>query len=435
MRVLHELRTLARSRGFRLLLAIRLTSQSGDGLFAVGLATLFIFSPQGLDTAGAVAGALAALLLPFTVIGPWAGVLLDRWRRRQVLVVGNLVRVGLGAAIVVLMLTRGVGTAVLVLALVAVSVNRFLLAGLSAALPRVVEASMLTTANSVTPSLGSLASGAGGAIGLLLGWLLPSGMVQDVAAVGLAAGAFGAAALVASRFGADEIGPAGHGETMPLVRELRRVGRGLVAGARYVHARGTPGRALLVMSAHRLLYGVTLIASLLMSRNLFTDPGSEGGLAVFSSVLLASGAGFAGAVVLTPLLSPRLGGVHRWIVCCLVVAASSQALLWWQVELWVLLVAVALLGLTAQGAKIAVDTIVHRDTSDTFRGRAFTLYDALYNAGFVVAAVAASVALPDTGASATVFALLTAGYLGCALWYGTRAHRPVVVPDPPAATG
>ncbi|MET7592631.1 hypothetical protein ABZS92_38215, partial [Streptomyces sp. NPDC005444] len=31
-----------------------------------------------------IASAMAVLLLPYSLIGPFAGVLLDRWRRRQV---------------------------------------------------------------------------------------------------------------------------------------------------------------------------------------------------------------------------------------------------------------------------------------------------------------------------------------------------------------
>ena len=63
------------------------------------------------------------------------------------------------------------------------------------------------------------------------------------------------------------------------------------------------------------------------------------------------------------------------------------------------LVAAGFLGLAAQGAKIAVDTIVQRDTDDAFRGRAFALYDVLYNAAFVGAAALGAVTLPDTGYS------------------------------------
>src|SRR5690606_12479047 len=143
-----------------------LVSQGGDGLLQAGLATLFFFSPERLATTADVASAFAVMLLPFTLVGPWAGVFLDRWRRRQVLLVGNLVRTVVAVTLAGLMVTVGVGPAVYVLTLVTLSVNRFLLAGLSAALPRVVPVDQLLTANAITPTLGSGSAALGGALGL-----------------------------------------------------------------------------------------------------------------------------------------------------------------------------------------------------------------------------------------------------------------------------
>ena len=155
MRALRELKVLLRLPDFRRLFAIRLTSQFGDGLIQFGLAALFFFSPEKASTAHGVAAAFAVLLAPFTIVGPWAGVFLDRWRRRQVLLVGNLLRVVLTLLLVWAMAATGEGVLVYVLALTILSINRFLLAALSAALPRVVDGELLVTANSVAPTLGA----------------------------------------------------------------------------------------------------------------------------------------------------------------------------------------------------------------------------------------------------------------------------------------
>lgn len=82
-----------------------------------------------------------------------------------------------------------------------------------------------------------------------------------------------------------------------------------------------------------------------------------------------------------------------------------------------------LLGLGVQGAKIAVDTIVQADTADVFRGRAFSLYDMMYNAAFVGAAVLAALVLPDTGWSAVVFISLTGIYVLLGAWYWVKRQR------------
>ncbi len=70
----------------------------------------------------------------------------------------------------------------------------------------------------------------------------------------------------------------------------------------------------------------------------------------------------------------------------LLLAAASQLLLVTTPSRAVVFTGATLLGLAAQGTKIAVDTIVQRDTDDEFRGRAFAFYDVLYNAAFVGAA-------------------------------------------------
>jgi MFS family permease len=415
---------------FRRLLAVRLVSQCSDGLFQAGLATLFFFSPENATTATGVAAAFAVLLLPFTVVGPWAGVLLDRWRRRQVLLVGNLVRTGLTLVVALIMATAGVGPAVYVLALVTLSVNRFLLSALSASQPRVVAGELLLTANSITPTLGTVSAGIGAGVGVLLGLVLPDGRGKDAAALVVAAVLMSVAALLAARIDRDRLGPDARADATEMRRALGTLARGLVDGARYLVRRGTPARALGVMAVHRFLYGAVFIASILISRNLLADPAdARAGLLTFALVGGVTGVGFALAIVVTPIVSPLIGP-HSWIALCLGLAAATQALLAVTVARPAVLVGSLVLGLAAQGAKIAVDTIVQRDTADAYRGRAFALYDVLYNAAFVGAAALAAVALPDTGWSRGVFALLAAAYLAAALVYRTRSTEPTAVPVP-----
>ncbi|WP_263731863.1 MFS transporter [Cellulomonas sp. SG140] len=422
MQVTEDLRRLWPLVGFRRLFTVRLVSQCADGMFQVGLATLFFFSPETASTATGVAAAFAVLLLPFTVVGPWAGVLLDRWRRRQVLLYGNLVRVVLTAAIALVMVVHGVGPLVYVLALVTLSVNRFLLAALSASLPKVVDGPLLLTANSLTPTLGAASAGVGALLGFVLGRLMPAGRERDAIALVVAAAVMGAASALAGRLGRDQLGP-DEPVVMPVRRALGVVARELGAGARYLVARRTPAEALGIMAWHRFCYGVVFMASILISRNLLNSPSDvDAGLRTFATVLGATAVGFALAVVVTPVLSPRLGP-QRWIVVCLVVATVSQLMLVVTLALPVVLVAAATLGLAAQSAKIAVDTIVQRDTADAYRGRAFALYDVLYNAAFVGAAALGAVTLPDTGWSRGLFVVLAAGYLGSALVYARASNR------------
>jgi len=419
--VISELRALLRLSGFRRLFAVRLVSQAGDGMFQVGLASLLFFSPESQGTAAAIAGAFAVMLAPFTIVGPFAGVFLDRWQRRQVLAWGNAVRVVITLGMAVLMLTGGVSAWIYALGLAALSVNRFLLAGLSAGLPRVVDGPLLLTANALTPTLGAGAAFVGGGVGVLLGFAFDPGRVKDSSALVCAAVVFGVASLLALRLGRTQLGPERPAESA-IRSEIARVARGLVDGARYLVARRTPGQALLAMATHRFLYGVVFIASILMSRNLLNPGDQDAGFVTFGLVVGLTGLGGAGAAVLTPVLS-RYTGPQAWIAIMLLLAAASQLLLVTTPERAVVYTAAALLGLAAQGTKIAVDTIVQRDTGDAFRGRAFAFYDVLYNAAFVGAAALAAFTLPDTGWSRPVFVVLAVAYVATAVVLWLRGAR------------
>ena len=437
MSVLGDLKVVAVHRDFRKLFAVRLVSQAGDGMFQVGLATLFFFAPERMTTAADVAAAFAVLLLPFTVVGPWAGVLLDRWRRRQVLLVGNAVRVLLTIAIATLLVSVGVGPAVYVLTLVTLSINRFLLSALSAGLPRVVPRDQLLMANSITPTLGAVAAGAGAALGFVGGLVSPEGPAHDAVVLGGAALLFAAASALALRLHRDQLGPDARDDVGALWHKVRAVGRGLGEGARHLRDRRTPALALGVMAVHRFIYGVTFIASILISRNLLSDPAdAAAGLATFGQVLAVSALGFALAVILTPLAHERMNET-TWIVVCLGVGAASQLILTVTVTRTALLIAAALLGLAAQGAKIAVDTLVQRDTDDAYRGRAFALYDVLYNAAFVGAAALAAAVLPDDGWSPAAFLGLAVAYVVTALVLrmGLRGAPPRTTSDPAPLPG
>ena len=128
-----------RRRDFRRLFAVRLTSQCGDGVFQVALASYVLFSPERAPDAAAIAGLFAVSLLPYSILGPFTGVLLDRWSRRQILFGANLTRAALVIGVGAIVAAGNAGALFYLAVLVTLGVNRFLLSGLSAGLPHVVE--------------------------------------------------------------------------------------------------------------------------------------------------------------------------------------------------------------------------------------------------------------------------------------------------------
>ena len=456
MRLRDDLRDLAASRGLRILLATRLISQTGDGMVQVGLATLFFFAPQNATSTGDVAAALVVMLLPFSVVGPFTGPFIDRFRRRSTLMTMNLVRAGLILATAVVIRGAGAGVVVYLLVLAALGVNRFLLATLAASLPHVVDADRLLTANSLVPTLGGAATAAGAVTGLLLRLTLPAD-AQDVASLLTAAGLYVASAGVVSRLGRDELGPdwltrarsteggaagaagaagagtAGDGrrsEPEDTARGLGTTGTGttgtvrdLADAVRHLLSRRTPALALGVMGAYRLVYGLELVTIILASRNLLADPAdADAGLAVFGTLMGAMLAGHGLAVVLTPLAQEHVSP-PTWVVACLLGGSLGQVLLVAGHTREGMAAGLFVFGVGVQGAKIAVDTIVQTDTSDDYRGRAFSLYDVLFNAAECLAAGVAVLVMPDVGWSRGVQAALVAAVWVVALAYRWGVHR------------
>jgi MFS family permease len=359
------------------------------------------------------------------VIGPFAGVLLDRWRRQRVLVVSNLVRAGWIAVVAAEMAAGSGGIWFYASALVVVSISRFVLSALSAALPHVVPENGLLTANALSSTAGGVVATLGGALAIGLRGLIGSSG-GDYAVLALVSAVLYAAAAVPARpFEPDALGPdeaeRARRETVP------EVARGLLAGLRHLGARPQALSALLAITVHRLAYGVTLVCSLLLYRNYFASDGFfRAGLGGIAQAVAAVGVGTALAAVVTPFAARRLGYV-RWPVALLLAAAAVQVALALPYRIALMLVAALLLGFVAQGIKICVDTIVQRDVDDAFRGRVFAVYDMLFNVTLVIAAVLTSAVLPADGHSpasvvaiAGAYALTAAGY---ARW-GRLAIRP-----------
>ncbi|WP_406495725.1 MFS transporter [Streptomyces sp. NBC_00846] len=397
MPVVGDLRVLLRLRNFRRLLAVRLLSQSADGVYQVALAAHVVFSPEKQASAGAIASAMAVLLLPYSLIGPFAGVLLDRWPRRQVFLYGNLLRAALACCTAFLILGAAPDWLFYVSALCVTAVNRFVLAGLSAALPRVVDSDRLVLANSLSPTAGTLAATAGGGLAFVVRLLLAD---SDAAVVLLGAALYLASALASLSLATGLLGPDQDGSRIRLRKALAITARGLAAGLRHLAERKQATRALVAMTVIRFCYGALTVMVLMLCRYAWSDSESEG-LALLALAVGISGAGFFAAAVVTPWAVGWLGRFRWMAVCAAAAAVLEPALGLWFVPAPIL-VAAFVLGLITQGAKIATDTVVQTSVDDAFRGRVFSLYDVLFNVAFVGAAAVSALMLPPDGQSFAV---------------------------------
>ncbi|MFZ3569373.1 MFS transporter [Streptomyces sp. BH097] len=410
MAVVRDLRVLLRLQDFRRLLTLRLLSQGADGVYQVALATYVVFSPEKQTTPTAIASAMAVLLLPYSLVGPFAGVLLDRWRRRQVFLYGNLLRVLLASVTAALMLSHAPDWLFYASALCVTAINRFVLAGLSAALPRVVDAERLVMANSLSPTAGTLAATLGG--GLAFGVRLIADD-SDAAVVLIGALLYLCAALASLRMDAQLLGPDPELIQPRLGAAVTGTARDLAAGVRHLASRPSAARALAAMTVMRFCYGALLVMVLMLCRYAWSSTESQG-LALLGLAMGVSGAGFFVAAAITPAAVGRLGAAG-WIVLCAGAASVLELALGLTFEPAPIVVAAFVLGLTTQGAKIATDTVVQSSIEDGFRGRTFSVYDVLVNVSFVGAAGVAALMLPPDGRSVPLVVLVSVLYGATAL--------------------
>jgi len=420
------LRRLWRHALFRRLLTVRVAIQGADGLLQVALASFVLFSPERQPDAASIAAVLAVTLLPFSVLGPFVSVTIDRYSRRQILLVGAL-----GEAVLALALAGVVATgqrsgvaevAVYGIVLLSISLTRYLLAALSASLPHTIDADEYLVANAVVPTIGPagvlVGAGLGTVLRLVLGRSMPDYLANAILFV-IVAAAFGVAALLALRIGRRALGP---DATTPAVR-AGEVLHGLVEAVRHLRSRREAGLGLLTIGAHRIVYGIVTVATILVYRNHFhTVDDVEPAIADLGILVAATAIGFVAAAAVAPPLSARFG-IRRVVIGCLVGSAVFQLVPGAIYARVPLLVAAFLLGLTAQVIKICVDTLVQAHVDDDVKGRAFVLYDMVFNVALVLAASVGALVLPADGRSVAVLAVLALCYLLTAAAFTALSRR------------
>lgn len=419
MQFTQDLGRLLRRGDFRRLFAVRLTSQFGDGVFQVALASYVLFSPERAPDAAAIAGLFAVALLPYSVLGPFTGVLLDRWSRRQILFGANLTRAALVCVVGLIVALDNAGIPFYLAVLLTLGVNRFLLSGLSAGLPHVVDTDELVMANAVTPTSGTalflIGGGAGAGVKLISD--------SDLAVLGTTAVIYVSAALLALRLGRNQLGPDTTGEEPGVVEAIRGIVAGLIDGGRHLKARPQPALGLAAIGSLRFFFGLVTVAMILLYRNEFYGPDQLD--EAFGALALATGAVGAGlfiAALVTPWAT-RVLTLRRWITVLFVAAAVVTAMPGGLYTQPAILVAGFLTGFCAQGVKISVDTLVQTGVDDIYRGRVFSLYDMIFNVGQVSAAALGAVILPDDGKSYPVLGFVVLGFAVTAFAYSRLSAR------------
>lgn len=385
------------------LLELRTASQFGDGLFQAGLAGGLLFNPERAASPWAVAAAFAVLFLPYSLVGPFAGALLDRWDRRAVLVVANLARLALVIGVAVLLAIGSSDTTVLCGALIVNGFSRFVTSGLSAALPHVVPRHQVVTMNSVATATGATATFLGANFMLLPRWLFGSGDTGAATVMLLVAIPVAISFALSVRFPRHQLGPddtarAVHGSV------VYAVATGWLYGARTVLTTPTVAATLSGLASHRMVFGINTLLVLVIVRH--SDAQAVGSLGTAVVFVAATGSGAFLANIFTPLAIKRWGRyatANGALGCAAVIQLAGATL-----QLAVMILCGFLVGLAGQMVKLCADVAMQIDVDDALRGHVFAVQDSVFWVSFIVATMLAASVIPPDGHS-PILALVGSG--------------------------
>jgi MFS family permease len=368
------------SRDFRFLTAARVASNFSDGIFQAFLIDRLVFLSPEKGTAIGVAKAYAVLVIPFSLVGPFTGVVIDRWSRRGILTFTPLIRAA--AVIGILLLTSGPASLLLyALTLVVVSLNRFFISTTGAVIPALVPEEDLLMGNSVTQATGTVIT----FLGLVVGTQIADA-IGDRGLLVIPVVLWPAASFIASRM-RDPLRPAGAPSS--LRAELHEVSVDLVRGARRLTATPAALGSITSVALDQFLIGVVTVLSVVVFKEEFKQ-----GVASYGRIVGAGGVGvLVGAATVgwfeQRMTKPRImalafgvAGVVGLLVAPKIIGPT------------VFLMSFTL-GLTYPWRKVPADTIVQDSIPDRYRGRVFALYDLAFSLPRVAAAGLAIVLIPN----------------------------------------
>ena len=379
------------------LLLVRWIGQATDGIFQGALATFVLFSPERQANALNAALAFAVVLLPYSIIGPFVGTVLDRVSRQRALVISNFSRALDLLLIALLVFTGNTGLELTIFVLIAFGINRLILAATSAGLPLLVDQPNLISANAMAVTGGSVFLVLGGGLGLGLRKLFDSlGTADHVDAYLIMAAACGyaLASAMALRLKKLEIGPLDH------ERKPASFTQGFIEmreGWDFLKIHSDAMRGIIANGLQRGGLTALTLVGLMLERNTFNDPAKpEAGLSGLALAFSIAGIGIVLGALVAPFGVKRFGR-HSWMRKMMYLSVLGPLpLAIWGTEI-TLFLAAFLTSLFGQSLKVTNDALVQSKIDDYYRGRVFAVYDVLVNAAIVSGGIIAALLLSDSG--------------------------------------
>jgi MFS family permease len=196
----------------------------------------------------------------------------------------------------------------------------------------------------------------------------------------------------------------------------------MVSGFRHLAHSPVATAVLLTQAAHRALFGVLAITTLLLYRNYYAVENAGASITGLLPVAAAAAAGALLAALITPRMTRRLGA-GRWVVVSTAILAVSVPALGLPYLPALTVAAAFVVSVGAQATKIVTDTSLQLEIEDDYRGRVFSINDTGFNLMFVLGLLIGSWALPVNGVSPATMVGIGLGYAVVAIGFGLANRR------------
>ena len=358
------LRLLRGNRNFRRLWGAQVVSEIGDWFYTLAIYNLLL---QLTGHAGSVALALVLQVLPQTFIGPTAGVVNDRLRRRQVMIAADIGRM---VIVFCMLLVRSRQMVCLIYPLLVAEtvLAAFFEPARSSVIPNIVEKQDVVIANTLSSATWSvnlmLGATAGGVVAALMG--------RDAVFIINALSFLASALLILGMKFAE---PHAEGAHAFHIRELVDFSP-VLAGIRYVRSQ-VRLRSTVLVKAGNLIIGPGWVLFTVMGQRDFPvrwhglDP-ARGAFLGMSLLLGARGLGaLLGPLSTAPWAGSRVDRLERAILGGYLATAAGYALLGVAGHLWQACLFVIIAHFGGSIIWVFSTTLLQLQTDDQYRGRVF----------------------------------------------------------------
>jgi predicted MFS family arabinose efflux permease len=400
--------------------------QLADKVYLVLMIALINTQFQGSNQS--ISGWVSALMMAFTIpavlFGSVAGVFVDRWSKKTVLVATNAWRGILVLAIPALLwLTHDwqpigmipVGFAIILAVTFLVStLTQFFAPAEQAAIPLVVKEQDLLSANSLYTTTMMASVIIGFAVGEPLLALADTIWAQLGGSNGLGkemlvGGSYAIASIILLLLVTNEKTHAPETEFPHVFSDLRD-------GLSYLKDNSHVRNALLQLM---ILFSVFAALTVLAVRMAEIIPNLKA--SQFGFLLAAGGVGIAAGATILGQFGQRFSYTHLSLCGCLGMAASLMGLSLFTTQLWLVLLFVTLLGIFGSLVGIPMQTTIQTQTLPEMRGKVFGLQNNVINIALSLPLALAGVAETFVGLKAVFMGLAAIVFSGGIFsWYNSR---------------